>query len=105
MTKKESILRKIKQIVIEIEPEAKVFLYGSRARGMAKPDSDWDILILVNKKSISSDDEKKITWPLYDFEFESGEVLSPMVYSEQEWYTKFSVTPYFKAIMKEGLLL
>lgn len=105
MTKRENILRRIKQIVIESEPDAKVFLYGSRARGKAKPDADWDLLILVKRKHITAEDEKRITWPLYDFEFESGEVLSPMVYSEQDWYNKFSVTPFFKSVMKEGLLL
>jgi len=105
MTNRESILQKVKQIVIENEPDAKVYLYGSRARGKAKYDSDWDLLILIPKNPISPEDEKKITWPLYDFEFESGEVLSPMVYSEQDWFSKFSVTPFFKSVMKEGLLL
>lgn len=105
MTKRENILHTVKQIVIENEPDAKVFLYGSRAKGKAKPDSDWDFLILIPKSPVTTEDEKKITWPLYDFEFESGEVLSPMVYSEQEWYDKFSITPFFKSVMKEGLLL
>ena len=105
MTRRENILHTVKQIVIENEPDAKVFLYGSRAKGKAKADSDWDFLILIPKKPVTPEDEKKITWPLYDFEFESGEVLSPMVYSEEDWYNKFSVTPFFKSVMKEGLLL
>lgn len=105
MTKRENIIHTVKQIVIENEPDAKVFLYGSRAKGKAKPDSDWDFLILIPKNPVTPEDEKKITWPLYDFEFESGEVLSPMIYSEQDWYNKFSVTPFFKSVMKEGLLL
>lgn len=105
MTKTESILQRIKQIVIENEPDAKVYLYGSRARGIGKPDSDWDLLILIPKKHISAEDEKRITWPLYDFEFESGEVISPMIYSEQDWFTKFNVTPFFNAVMNESQLL
>lgn len=105
MTKRESILHRVKQIVIKNEPGAKVYLYGSRVKGKAKPDSDWDLLILIPKDHISAEDEKKITWPLYDFEFETGEVISPMVYSEHDWFTKFSVTPFFKSVMKEGLLL
>lgn len=105
MTKRESILHRVKQIVINNEPGAKVYLYGSRVKGKVKPDSDWDLLILIPKDHISAEDEKKITWPLYDFEFESGEVISPMVYSEQDWFSKYSVTPFFKSVMKEGLLL
>lgn len=105
MTKRERILSKIKQIVLDNEPDAKVYLYGSRARGQGKPDSDWDLLILIPNNPITAEDEKKITWPLYDFEFESGEVLSPMVYSEEEWFSKFSITPFFETVMKEGVLL
>lgn len=105
MTKRESILHSVKQIVIKNEPGAKIYLYGSRVKGKAKPDSDWDLLILIPKDYISAEDEKKITWPLYDFEFETGQVISPMVYSEHDWFTKFSVTPFFKSVMKEGLLL
>ena len=105
MTKTESILQRIKQIVLDNEPDAKVYLYGSRAKGKANTDSDWDLLILIPKKNISTEDEKKITWPLYDFEFESGEVISPMIYSEQDWFSKYSITPFFKSVMKEGQLL
>lgn len=105
MTKAESILQRIKQIVIENEPDAKVYLYGSRARGKGKPDSDWDLLILIPKKHISAEDEKRIAWPLYDFEFESGEVISPMIYSEHDWFTKFNVTPFSKSVMTGGKLL
>ena len=35
------LLEKCRDIVAGIEPEAEVFLYGSRARGEAGPDSDY----------------------------------------------------------------
>jgi uncharacterized protein len=44
----QELLQQIKELVCAIEPTAKVFLYGSRARNDARPDSDWDILILVD---------------------------------------------------------
>lgn len=99
------ILKKIKLIVFRCEPDAKIYLYGSRARGTAKPDSDWDLLILLNKEHISDEEERKLTYPLFDLEFETGEVISPMVYSENEWKTKYRVTPFYLNVMKEGLLL
>jgi predicted nucleotidyltransferase len=99
------ILNRIKRIVKDKEPSAKIYLYGSRSRGTAKEDSDWDLLILLNKDSITSETEKKITYPLYDLEFDTGEVISPMVFSEKEWNSKYKVTPFYQNVMKEGRLL
>jgi uncharacterized protein len=99
------ILQKIKLIILKQEPTAKIYLYGSRARGSATSDSDWDLLILLNKDTISNEVEQSITFPLYDLEFETGEIISPMVYSEKEWNSKYSITPFYSNVMKEGRLL
>ena len=88
-----------------MDPSAKVYLYGSRARGITKPDSDWDLLILLNKDKITTEVERNVTSPLYDLEFEIGEVISPMIYSEKEWNSKHSVTPFYSNVMREGKLL
>ncbi|MFM7428311.1 MAG: nucleotidyltransferase domain-containing protein [Chryseotalea sp. WA131a] len=99
------VLDRIKGIVLDKYPEAKVYLYGSRARGTMKADSDWDLLILLNKDKITTEVERSITYPLYDLEFEIGEVISPLVYSEKDWNSKYSVTPFYSNVMKEGKLL
>ena len=105
MTNQQTILERIKSIVLDKDPLAKVYLYGSRARGTMKPDSDWDLLILLNKDKITDDIERNVTYPLYDLEFEIGEVISPMVYSEKEWNSKHSITPFYSNVMREGKLL
>ncbi len=105
MTNQQNVLDRIKRIVLERDPSAKVYLYGSRARGTMKPDSDWDLLILLNKDKITADVEKSVTSPLYDLEFEIGEVISPMIYSETDWNTRHRVTPFYSNVMKEGKLL
>ena len=99
------ILSKIKSIVLQQEPTAKIYLYGSRARGSATTDSDWDLLILLKKDKISNEVEQSITFPLYDLEFETGEIISPMIYSEKEWNSKYSITPFYSNVMREGQLL
>jgi len=99
------ILDRIKNIVLEQDLLAKVYLYGSRARGTMKPDSDWDLLILLSNEKITMDVERKVTYPLYDLEFEIGEVISPIIFSEKEWNTKHKVTPFYSNVMKERRLL
>ena len=105
MKRLNKILVEIKRLVTEKDASAKIYLYGSRVRGTARKESDWDILILLNKEKVTPEMEREITSPLYDLEFESGQVISPMVYSEKEWNYKFSVTPFFHNVMREGLLL
>ena len=99
------ILSEIKRIVIERDSKAKIYLYGSRSKGSAHKESDWDILILLNREKITPEIEEEITYPLYDLEFETGEVISPMVYAENEWNTKYKITPFYHNVMKEGKLL
>lgn len=91
--------------MLEQEPSAKIYLYGSRAKGSPGKDSDWDILILLNKSEISKEVEEAITFPLYDLEFDTGQIISPMVYSESEWNNKYRVTPFYHSVMMEGKLL
>lgn len=90
---------------MEQDPSAKIYLYGSRAKGAAKKESDWDLLILLNKNEITREIEISITYPLYDLEFDTGELISPMVYTENEWNTKYSVTPFYHNVMNEGKLI
>lgn len=52
-TGQQNMLNRIKRIVLEKDPSAKVYIYWSRARGNMKPDSDWDILILVKDDKIT----------------------------------------------------
>jgi predicted nucleotidyltransferase len=101
MDKNESIIQKIKQIVKEKAPRAEVYLYGSRARGTSTPESDWDILILLKRIKITDKEEKEITYPLYDLEIDTGEVISPMIYTEEEWNNKYSMTPFYHNVMRE----
>ncbi|WP_373522879.1 nucleotidyltransferase domain-containing protein [Aquiflexum sp.] len=99
------LLDEIKGIVTDLDPKAKVYLFGSRSKGTSKKMSDWDLLILLNKKKITFEDENKITNPLYDLEFETGEVIIPMVYSENEWDTKYKITPFYQKVMRSAILL
>lgn len=105
MQNKEDILLKIKDAVQAIEPTATVILYGSFARGENTPKSDIDILILIDKDTLSYHDKKQIKYPLYDIEFETGQIISPLVFARRDWEFKHRITPFYENVTKEGIAL
>ena len=69
------ILQYIKKNVTKVSPGAKIILYGSEARGEAKPESDIDFLILPDSEKLSYKERTAITYSLYDIELETGVLL------------------------------
>lgn len=98
-------LDRIKALINEQAPDARIYLFGSRTRGNVRSESDWDLLILLNKEKVSPLEEAKIIGALYELEFEIGQIISPLVYSTKEWHSKYCVTPFYKNIMQEGKLI
>jgi predicted nucleotidyltransferase len=75
MSIKDQLLQRIKESVVATAPDAKLVLFGSYARGTNTKDSDIDLLILLDKDKFSWPEEKGITYPLYDIEFETVTLL------------------------------
>jgi predicted nucleotidyltransferase len=99
------IIKELQKLLRQIAPGAEVLLYGSEARGEATEKSDIDLLILLNKDAISRDDEKAISYPLFDFEVENGVIISPKIFTKTSWDKKYSITPFFENVTKEGIRL
>ena len=99
------ILAEIKRRVMAVDPTAQVVLYGSYARGDQGPESDIDLLILLDKESVSYEDDKHISYPLFDLEIETGHMISPRVLSKKEWLNRPFATPYFENVQREGRVL
>jgi predicted nucleotidyltransferase len=101
----ESILSKIKNMVLAVEPDATVILYGSFARGDNGNESDMDVLILLNKETVTREDEKKITRPLYDLELATNQVIFPLIKSKKIWNDIYPNTPLYINIKREGIVI
>jgi predicted nucleotidyltransferase len=96
-------LAQIKARIRDVDPDADVFVYGSRARGTAHADSDWDILVTTSALATESL-KRAIRHRLYPLEWETGEVISTMIYSRQEWYhTPNHETPFRRRIRHEAV--
>jgi predicted nucleotidyltransferase len=81
-----------------------IVLFGSRARGDATPDSDMDILVIIDKPT--EDIDEYVSSCAWEAGFEYGMVIVPVVYSKEEWETgpdRFSLLA--RAIEMEGIPL
>lgn len=98
-------MARIKQSVVDTAPTAKLVLFGSYARGTNTEESDIDLLILIDKDKLSWPEEKRITYPLYDIEFETGTLISTIVIPMKEWESKHKITPFYENVAREGIVL
>lgn len=99
------LVHHLKKLIKGVAPDAQTILYGSEARGNAKLDSDIDLLILVDKDTVSSQEEDSITTPIYDLEIETGIVISPIVMTRKAWEAAKRQTMFYYNVMKDGVLL
>ena len=103
MKRRELILKKIVDIVEQTVPNSEIYLYGSRARGTFNEMSDWDLLVLLNSQNITFDFETQVINEFYEIELEMGEVITPMIYSKDDWNKNHPYTPLFENIKREGV--
>lgn len=99
------LLERCCELIREVIPGATIILYGSRARGDAGPESDYDLLILA-KGPVSWRVEDAIREKLYPLELETGAVFSIAAYSEEEWNSSlYRAMPFSQNVRREGIFL
>ena len=96
--KRAKIISMIRDTMREAEPTAQIILYGSRARGDAHENSDWDVLVIVDKEKTGLADFRRVCYPIYYKGLDYGEEINPTLYTRKEWESappsmfKFNVT-------------
>ena len=85
MTTRDSIiLQRLKARVAERLPLNRLVLFGSRARGDNEPDSDIDVLVVLDGP-VSRESEEYVRSCAWELSYENGVVIFPLVVARTEW--------------------
>ena len=102
--KQEQVIQRITELGKSILPEgASLWLYGSRARGDNRPDSDYDLLILLDKEKLTSRDYDCV-FDLRMLGIELNEEINPTVYPKKRW-NEWSFTPFYYNVEEDKVVL
>ena len=97
----QKIFKEIQMLKRQLLPDDRLILFGSQARGDARPDSDWDLLLLLNKpQKEESDEDKRYEFVLMGWKY--GTYLSVKIYTEEQW-EKGKIFPFYKNVQKDGI--
>ena len=101
---KATVISNIKEIAGKTLPaNSTLILYGSRARGDNRPDSDRDLLILLDKPSLSFKDYD-YGYPFSELGWKINEEINSQVYSKKEW-SDYQYTPFYKNVEHDKMVL
>lgn len=99
------VTRKISELGRKVIPAGgSLLLYGSRARSEAREDSDWDLLILLDKPKIEQSDFDDIAFPFISLGWDIGEMISAQTYTKEYW-RKYSFLPFVKNVEHDKVVL
>jgi predicted nucleotidyltransferase len=92
----------VKRLVVLYEPE-QVWLFGSRARGDARDDSDWDLLIVV---SDDAPPERRRARAAYKAMIDLEHGADVLVWPRSEFEARLPLRASLpRAVVDEGVLL
>jgi predicted nucleotidyltransferase len=99
----ETVTQKVKAVAQQFDPNAEVILFGSRARGDYRKDSDWDFLILTDlpvHKDYKIIDN--VRHKIFKLELEMEELIFSLVENKTDW-SRYKVTDIHQNITDDGI--
>lgn len=86
-------------------PVDRIILFGSKARGDDRPDSDIDLLVLT-REPLGSLQRMKVIDVLFDLQLELGVMFSPVLIAAQEWdHGVAQALPLRAEVDRDGVLV
>lgn len=84
----------------------KIIMYGSYARGDFRPDSDMDIMILLDMSDLELKQySRQFSYMTYDFNLDNDIDIKPIAKSEEHFRKWIENYPFYANIQREGVIL
>lgn len=103
MDNQKEFLNEVKKAVLSFDDKAEIILYGSRARGDYKKDSDWDVLIITSTV-LNNNVKEALRDGLYKIEVKHLQDLSSIIVDRNHW-EYWEIMPLYKNVAREGVVL
>ncbi|MFN0037728.1 MAG: nucleotidyltransferase domain-containing protein [Saprospiraceae bacterium] len=97
------VLSGVKAAARTFDLDAQVVLFGSRARGDARKDSDYDFLILLHKP-VDFQLKRQVLDKLYEVELQTDCIIGALIENTDDWQL-MEHSPIFSEIKNEGVLV
>lgn len=95
----------VKRQVQLVDSTASVILFGSRARGDAAVDSDWDFLVLTEREDTEALADQLRKKMLREVELKYDAAISLIVKNVSVWQNNYAITNIYESIADEGIQL
>lgn len=80
-----------------------IYFFGSRARGAERPDSDYDLLLVVGE-DFSMKDKDKLYDIVMDVLLDTGRLVSLKIFKEKLFHKLCDMgTPFMTNVLREGI--